>query len=174
VRTASFAPVVGVAPRVLVLGSMPGQRSLAEQQYYAHPRNLFWTFMGELFGAGPELSYPDRLARLTESGVALWDVLARCERPGSLDSAIVRTTEVPNAIGPLLDEHPAFRLVACNGGTATRLFERHILPGLPSRVLERVRVVSLPSTSPANAGVALATKRAAWAVIGPAAQGRDV
>ena len=62
---------------VLVLGSMPGAASLARTEYYGHPRNAFWPIMGALFGAGPELPYAERTARLTAAGVQcelhLWD-----------------------------------------------------------------------------------------------------
>jgi len=161
---AALPLVIGPSPRALVLGSMPGRRSLAEQRYYAHPRNLFWGFMGELFDAGWEHPYEERLARLAQVGIALWDVLARCERPGSLDSAIVRASEVPNPIPALLDAHPTIALVACNGTKAHELFARHILPSLPTG---RVEVLRLPSTSPANASISLSTKRAAWNALAP-------
>lgn len=155
----SFPPVLSDAPRALVLGSMPGARSLEESRYYAHPRNLFWPIMGELFDAGPELPYEDRLLRLGACGVALWDVLASCERPGSLDAAIVRATEVPNAIDELLEALPSVHTVACNGSASLALFRRHIAPRIPKG---RVTVLALPSTSPANASIPAHVKRAAW------------
>ncbi len=161
----SFPPVLPDVPRALVLGSMPGVRSLEESRYYAHPRNLFWPLMGELFGAGPELPYEVRLVRLGAHGVALWDVLASCERPGSLDARIVRATEVPNPIDALLAAHPSVHTVACNGSAALALFRRHIAPRIPA---DRVRVLALPSTSPANASIPPDAKRAAWRALAEA------
>ena len=79
----SFEPVADENARVLVLGSMPGLKSLQAGQYYAHPQNRFWPFMGQLVGAGPDLPYPERCRRLARAGIALWDVLSCCERPGS-------------------------------------------------------------------------------------------
>src|SRR3990167_2140314 len=92
-----LAPIIGVRPRVLLLGSMPGAASLLEQRYYAHPRNLFWPFMQQLFGIQTEFNYQQRCKLLTEQGLALWDVIAHCERAGSLDSAIKKSTVICNA-----------------------------------------------------------------------------
>ena len=159
----SFPPILGRTPRLLILGSMPGVRSLAEQRYYAHPQNLFWRAMDELCGAGPALPYARRVAKLRGSGIALWDVLAHCERTGSLDGSIVRATEVPNEIAALLAERDSIRAVAFNGGTARAAFRRHVLPTLGTEVRERVAFEELPSTSPAYAALAASRKLALWA-----------
>ena len=79
----SFAPVAGPDARILILGSIPGRESLRRQQYYAHPRNAFWPIMAELFGAGPDLPYRQRLALLVANRLALWDVIEVCSRPSS-------------------------------------------------------------------------------------------
>jgi double-stranded uracil-DNA glycosylase len=97
--------VSDVRARVLILGSLPGRRSIADAEYYAQPRNAFWHILGELAGAGPDLDYPHRLERMKAAGIALWDVLAAGERPGSLDSAIVRSSIVINDIGDFLATH---------------------------------------------------------------------
>ncbi|MFT4045132.1 MAG: DNA-deoxyinosine glycosylase [Solimonas sp.] len=157
----SFPPAAGRDARVLILGSMPGVASLQAQRYYAHPRNLFWPFMGELFGAGPTLPYAGRLKRLQRCGVAVWDVLAACERPGSLDGRIARGSEVANDIAGFRRAHAGLERICLNGGKAAEAFARHVVKPQPAAVAG-LAVVALPSTSPANAGQARAAKLAAW------------
>lgn len=156
----SFAPLAGAHARVLVLGSMPGTASLRAQQYYAHPRNAFWPIMGELLGFSPALPYCERTAALVHHRIALWDVLAACERPGSLDASIVPRSVVPNDFGAWLQRHAGIERICFNGATAERLFLRHALAQLP--VARRIRLVRLPSTSPAHAGMAYDDKLQAW------------
>lgn len=158
----SFAPLIAEGCRLLILGSMPGQRSLMQDQYYAHPQNLFWPLMGELYGAGRDLPYADRVRVLQRRGVGVWDVLAECERPGSLDGSIRVDSETPNDIAGLLTLHPGIATIALNGGKAQQGFRRHIEPTLDASTLQRLRVLSMPSTSAANAGIPLAIKRAQW------------
>jgi hypoxanthine-DNA glycosylase len=104
-----FAPVVGKQPRLLILGSMPSAASLAAGQYYGLPRNAFWTIMGELFGAGRELAYDQRLDILRDQGIALWDVLQACEREGSLDSAIKMRNARTNDFARFFKRHRSIR-----------------------------------------------------------------
>lgn len=158
-RIYGFDPILGSRPSILILGSMPSARSLAEGRYYGHPRNRFWPLMGLLFGAGPELPYQQRCERLMTRGIAVWDVLASCRRPGSLDAAIERDSETANPIAALLHEQPGIRQLLFNGQTAARSFDRHVLPQWdPGRVGRR----TLPSTSPANAGWSLERLLPAW------------
>ncbi len=156
-----FGPIAAPEARVLILGSLPGRRSLADAQYYAQPRNAFWRIMGELAGAGPDLPYTQRLRRLTSAGIALWDVLAAGERPGSLDSAIVRSSIVVNDINGFLSSHAQIRLICCNGGKATELLQRKVLPTLTGRAASIVWQ-QLPSTSPAHASVSYEHKLHRW------------
>ena len=157
----SFPPQVGCGCRVLVLGTAPSVRSLAMQQAYAHAQNLFWPLMGEMFDAGPELDYADRLRRLQVHGIGIWDVYESCERSGSLDSAIVRASEVPNNISGLLAERPSIVAIALNGGHAQRAFRRLILPNIDPAIT----LIDLPSTSPANASMTRQHKRECWRVL---------
>lgn len=165
-RCESFPPLVGRNPRVLVLGSMPGRASLDAGQYYAHPRNAFWPIMQALVGAGPELDYAQRTRRLTNAGVALWDVLACCERLGSLDTAIAVHTEQPNAVAELIAAHNSVRAVFLNGGKSMSAFRRHIIPAIDPARLSELHIEQLPSTSPANARLSIADKISAWRVVG--------
>jgi hypoxanthine-DNA glycosylase len=157
----SFAPVVGRNARVLIVGSMPGAASLAAGRYYAHPRNAFWPIVGRMLGLPDGAAYAARLAALRRHGVALWDVLQSCERPGSLDADIALGSAVPNDFQQLFAGLAGLQAVLCNGGLAHRLFVRLALPQL-GPAARRLAVARLPSTSPANAGIAPAQKFAAW------------
>lgn len=157
-----FPPVVGPGAKVLVLGSLPGARSLLEQRYYAQPRNAFWRIMGALYDAGPELAYETRIARLIEHGVALWDVLAAGRRPGSLDSAIDKATAVSNDFTSFFALHPSIRLIFFNGAKAAELYRRKVLPTLIPPIASIPRR-TLPSTSPAYARMPFDEKLAHWA-----------
>jgi hypoxanthine-DNA glycosylase len=160
-RSRGFPPIAAPDARVLILGSLPGQASLAAQQYYAQPRNAFWRIMGELIDAGPDVPYRERVARLRASGIALWDVCKAAERPGSLDAAIVPGSIVINDFSRFFLEHPHIARVCVNGGTAHRLYLRMVQPGLrdPWAALP---VHLLPSTSPAHASLRFAQKLERW------------
>jgi hypoxanthine-DNA glycosylase len=158
---AAFPPIVGPAPRVLVLGSLPGVRSLAVGEYYAHPRNAFWPIMGALVGASPALDYAGRVAALQRGRIALWDVLQRAVRPGSADTAIELAGAVVNPFGEFLGQHRSIRAIAFNGGAAARLYRRLVLPALPPRLAELPQLL-LPSTSPAYASLDLRAKERRW------------
>lgn len=156
-----FPPIADAAARVLVLGSLPGVKSLEQREYYAQPYNAFWRIMGELVGAGPALEYPARLVQLQSHGVAVWDVLHAGEREGSLDSSIVRESIVVNDFNAFFERHRQLRLICFNGNTAAGLFQRRVVPGLAPEwaALERR---ALPSTSPAYASLRFEQKLARW------------
>ena len=155
-----FPPVVGPGAKVLILGSLPGARSLVEQRYYAQPRNAFWRIMGTLCDAGPELAYEARIARLIEHGVALWDVLAAGRRPGSLDSAIDKATAVSNDFAAFFALHPSIQSIFFNGAKAAELYRRKVLPTLPP--FASIPLRTLPSTSPAYTRMPFDEKLAHW------------
>ena len=157
-RKSSFAPVVDVHTRVLVLGSLPGERSLSEQRYYAHPRNLFWRLIGAVIGCDLEsLDYEARLAALLAHRVGLWDSVGSARREGSLDTAIrdART----NALADLVATLPDLRAVGFNGA-------KSFATGAPLLEGAEPALVALPSSSPAFAAMPFAEKRARWLVLG--------
>ena len=156
-----FAPVARTDARILILGSMPGVASLEATQYYAFPRNAFWKIMGELFKAGTDLEYEQRLIKLTNQHIALWDVIASCQRPGSLDSAISRDGLTTNDFCGFLEKHPGIKHIYFNGQKAATLFQRRVEPDLSRQFEYR----TLPSTSPAYAAKSYAEKLQAWSVI---------
>lgn len=161
-RDRGFPPIANAQARVLILGSLPGQMSLQRQQYYAHPHNAFWKVMGCLFGAGPELPYAERAQRLARSGIALWDVCAAAQRPGSLDTSILHSSVVPNDFAAFIEAHPDVGLICFNGGKAADLYRRLVLPGLPATA-RAIRTETLPSTSPAHAAMTFEEKLTRWA-----------
>ncbi len=149
-------PVLGPSPRLLILGSFPGEASLAAGRYYAHPRNQFWPILGALLGVSlAALPYPERLDRVAAHGIAIWDAFAACRRDGSLDAAIRDAQR--NDLDALLEARPSIGAVAFNGATAAR-----VEPLLAARGLATYR---LPSTSPAHAGLSLDAKQARWRVL---------
>lgn len=145
----------------LVLGSLPGQRSLAMQQYYAHPQNAFWKLIEAIFEAESGSSYARRVRLLTAHRIALWDVLAAAERPGSLDSSIVHASALANDFAGFFRKHPRVTRVFFNGRKAEQMFRRFVLPKLGAE-FAHLRYESLPSTSPAHAGMSFAKKLHRW------------
>ncbi len=147
---------------MLILGSMPSERSLREGRYYAQPSNRFWRLMSDIVGLPPDAPWDARAAALADRGVALWDVLKHCLRVGSLDAAIERDTEIPNELAGFLEDHGSIRRVLLNGRTAERAFHEHVGPSLQVGVRTRVEIVALPSTSAANARWRYADLREVW------------
>jgi hypoxanthine-DNA glycosylase len=157
-----FPPVIDDKARVLILGSFPSVQSLATHQYYANPRNAFWPITAELFGFDCSAPYDLRLSALRSHHVALWDVLHKCRRVGSSDSAIDPKSLVVNDFGELFANYPTITEVYFNGTKASELYRR-----LAAETLgEAVHFQRLPSTSPAHA-IPPAAKLAAWRAISP-------
>ena len=155
----SFPPIADARARMLILGTMPGKESLRAAQYYAHPRNAFWRIMGELVGAGFELPYDARVQKLKAAGIAVWDVLASCERESSLDADIDAETMVVSDFESFYDAHPKITHVFFNGALAEKVYRIHTQSLHLHRALNYQR---LPSTSPAHAGMRYAEKLQAW------------
>jgi len=147
--------------RILVLGTLPSQRSLACGEYYAHPRNQFWRIASELLGVSIDLPYEARLQHLLDRHIALWDVCAAASRPGSLDARIEAVSVVPNDFAAFFATHPEIVRVCLNGQHASKLYQRLILRTLPDHL--RFAGITLPSTSPANASIPFEDKLRAWA-----------
>lgn len=159
VKREGLARVASPACRVLVLGSMPSERSLATGEYYANPRNRFWRVMEALCPLKADAAYAARIAALQSAGVGLWDVIRACERRGSLD-ANIRHAQA-NDFATVLDALPSLAAIALNGRTACSLWTRHVTPTLrPSH--RALPTLSLPSTSPANAAKPLAILIDIW------------
>lgn len=154
----SFAPLENPRAQVLILGSMPGIASLRAQQYYAHPRNLFWRIIGEITECEATQTYAQRIAALRTSGIALWDVIALCTRESSLDADIDKASIVPNDFKSFFTRHLALTHVFFNGGAAEQSFNRHVRPNM-KRTLCYTR---LPSTSPAHAARSFESKLQIW------------
>jgi hypoxanthine-DNA glycosylase len=154
VRHASFAPHVASDTRLLILGSLPGARSLAERQYYAHPTNQFWRLVGEVIDRPlASMPYEERLATLRTARIGLWDVIRSAERQTSSDS-LIRDAEAHD-LAALVADLPDLGMIAFNGGKASAIGRRQ----LP--LLDGVEVIDLPSSSAANTR-SYALKIEAW------------
>ena len=142
-RIASFAPVVNDNAKILILGTMPGAMSLAKQEYYGYPRNQFWKIIFTVFSKLPvPESFDEKIKTIQQNNIALWDVLADCERKGSLDIHIKNQTE--NDIENLLKAYPKIKTIIFNGKESHRFFQKKFshINGISYHVM--------PSTSPAN------------------------
>ena len=153
----SFSPISHPNARVLILGTMPSEQSLAVNQYYGHPRNAFWKILFSVFETPFSTDYEQRKSLLVNNRIALWDVLKACVREGSLDSAIEQ--EVPNDFDSFLKAHPNIQTIYFNGQKAAKFFKQHIA------VNDTYHLVTLPSTSPANAGMSFEKKLLEWEIV---------
>lgn len=157
---ASFSSESDKTATLLILGSMPGVKSLQANQYYAHPQNGFWEILEDITGVSAHADYEERLKGLRQSKIALWDVIAECRREGSLDSSIQTAGLIVNDFQLFFQGHPNLRWVLLNGGKAHQLFKRHVIQAdlLP----EGISVKALPSTSPAYAAMSFNEKKTRW------------
>lgn len=139
-RISSFPPIINDTSKIIILGSIPGAKSLEKQQYYGHPQNKFWRIIFELFNEEFTENYAERIAVLNKNHVALWDVIDSCERKGSLDSEI--KNEEANHIAELLEEYPNIKAIFCNGGKSYKNLQKILGKNF------RIQIYLLPSTSP--------------------------
>lgn len=155
VRKRCFDPVVDQNTRLLVLGSLPGEKSLAAQEYYGNRQNKFWELLGAVLDVNlRSLDYDERLAMLLERGVGLWDVIAEAERAGSLDSAIANASH--NQLVGLVETLPNLLAIGFNGGTAARIGRKQLQACAACPFL-----IDLPSSSPAHT-VGFESKLKVW------------
>ena len=167
-RDRCFAPIADRNARTLILGSLPGRKSLEMQQYYAHPQNAFWKLMAAVFEWDPASSYGQRVRLLKKNRIAVWDVCEAAERPGSLDSAIVSATA--NDFATFYRKHPGIDRVFFNGRKSEQIFRRWVLPELAAEY-PLIAYAVLPSTSPAHASLSFEQKLARWRAIVDRPQG---
>lgn len=160
--SAGFAPLARADARLLILGTLPGEASLAARRYYAHPRNAFWPVLAALLGFDAGAPYAARVAALLDARIAVWNVCGAAARAGSLDSALVRGSIEPNDFAAFFAAHRGIVRVAFNGATAAALYRRLVARWLPPEFAALAQI-HLPSTSPAHARLALADKQRLWA-----------
>jgi hypoxanthine-DNA glycosylase len=156
-KSFSFAPIANSDATVLILGTMPGTKSLELNQYYGHSQNNFWKFMFLIFNETFSTDYETRKSLLQKNNVAVWDVLQFCDRVGSLDSAI--KNEIANDFETFLKDHPAIEVILFNGQKAAAFFKKYV------KLKKEYQLITLPSTSPANASISFQSKLEQWQII---------
>ena len=153
-KISSFPPIINENSKILILGSIPGVKSLEMQQYYAHPQNKFWKIICEIFNEEFTTNYQQRIEILEKHHIALWDVIDTCERKGSLDSEI--RNEEANKIEELLQNFPNIKAIFCNGQKSYKNLQKILGKKF------RMPIIVLPSTSPAYAGLKYEEKLLSW------------
>jgi len=155
----SFEAIVPTRAKILILGTLPGDLSITQQQYYAHPQNRFWKVLSELYQETEliQSQYHDKIDFLHKKHIALWDVCATANRPGSMDNNI--TEVIPNSIPSLLKKNTSIHSIYFNGQKAEKLFNKYFSKD------ENLQYRCLPSTSPANAQFSLKKLIDIWQII---------
>lgn len=157
-KSYSFSPISASNSKMLILGTMPGTKSLELNQYYGHNQNNFWKFIFKIFEEEFSTDYETRKALLLKNKIALWDVLQYCDRVGSLDSAI--KNEIANDFETFLKEHSNIKTILFNGQKAAAFFKKYV------SLQKDYQLITLPSTSPANASKNFQSKFDEWKIIG--------
>ncbi|MFH7018553.1 DNA-deoxyinosine glycosylase [Flavobacterium sp. FlaQc-47] len=156
-KSFSFSPIAKDDAKILILGTMPGTKSLELNQYYGHNQNNFWKFMFAIFNEDFTTDYETKKALLQKNKIAVWDVLQFCDRVGSLDSAI--KNEIANDFETFLEQHPNIKTILFNGQAAAAFFKKYV------HLKNPYRLITLPSTSPANASKTYQSKLDEWKII---------
>ncbi|MEN8136498.1 MAG: DNA-deoxyinosine glycosylase [Thermodesulfobacteriota bacterium] len=159
-----FPPIAEKTATVLILGTMPGEESLKQNEYYAYPRNSFWKIMATLFGFDSSATYEQKTQVLLQNKIALWDVISSCQREGSLDSSIKNETIIENDFNAFFKRNSHITHVFFNGARAENEYRKKILPKL-SKTKHDIKYARLPSTSPAMAQLSLNAKILEWSKI---------
>lgn len=155
-RISSFDPIVSEEAKILILGSVPGAKSLEMEEYYAHPQNQFWKIIFHLFNENYTSDYVEKLQVLKRNKIALWDVIDTCERKGSLDSEI--RNEEANNIQQLLENYPSIKAIFCNGQKSFKNLQK---------IMGKECVIPifvLPSTSPLHT-ISFEKKLVEWEIL---------
>lgn len=153
-RIQSFKPLLSAKPKVLILGTMPSVKSIAQQEYYGNKQNVFWKLLFAVFEQPLSTNYEDKIALIQSNHLALWDVLQSCEREGSLDSAI--QGESPNDIQQLIRDYPSIHTLIFSSQKAEQYFKKYI------GKINGLQTITLPSPSGANARMSFEEKLKAW------------
>ena len=156
-KISSFPPIINNESKILILGSIPGQKSLEKQEYYAHPQNKFWRIIFELFNEIFTTDYTKKIQILEKHHIALWDVIDTCERKGSLDSEI--RNEEANKIEELLHNYPNIKAIFCNGQKSYKNLQKILSKDF------HLPIIALPSTSPAHASLRYEEKLKSWKMV---------
>ena len=156
-KSFSFAPISSPTSKILILGTMPGTKSLELNQYYGHNQNIFWKFMFQILKEDFSQDYETRKNLLIKNNIALWDVLQFCDRVGSLDSAI--KNEIANDFEQFLETHSQITTILFNGQKAASFFKKYV------HLKKEYQTYTLPSTSPANASKDFQSKLDEWKII---------
>lgn len=155
-RISSFPPIIDKNSKILILGSIPGVKSLEKQEYYGHPQNKFWKIIFKLFDEEFSEDYTEKIKILKKYHIALWDVIDSCERKGSLDSEI--KNEEANPIFELLENHQKISAIFCNGGKSFKILQQILGENY------KIPIFLLPSTSPLHT-ISFAEKLEKWKII---------
>lgn len=160
-KSSCFPPIARADARLLILGSLPGEESLRRGEYYAQKQNAFWKIMERLLGIPHDAPFAGRAEGLRQHKVAVWDVCAAAERKGSLDSNINASSIVTNDFAAFFNAQHEIRVVCFNGRKAEDIYRRNVWPELTPE-MQALTYVSLPSTSPAHAGMRFEEKCLRW------------